>query len=651
MLRRFLPTLWLAASLLTACQPVVTPAATAPAVPTDIPAAAPIPHADVIRLALVGETDLTNVWAYYDGSGAAYNNRAVQAEFWPSLFRLSPATGTFEPYLAATISPLEPDYGFLASTVTLRANLFWSDGSPLTAEDVAFTVNTALKFHLGLDWSAAYDADVLDHAEAINAQSVRFYVRTQPSIEDWQYGALQGPIVHAAYWAPKLSAAEGRLNPNPELDQEILDLQNERARLERELADLLSQLAFLDPASAAFAEINAQTYKKQDEINSLGARIEDKRAETESVFAAARQALYELSAQDEPTFGPFIPARRAADEFENVVNPYFPFTPPNFDRAIYRVYADEESAVQALYAGDVNVVLDPDGVSAPREGERLPVPAGGVDPRKDSFVRSNLRVLAFNLNRPALADVNLRRAIVCMGDGRMFSSVHYPDGLILSATQFGVASEARFPCAELTLPERLAESVRILEAAGYAWDVKPVWDGAPRAGSGLRRGGANLPGLTVLVAQEDSVRIEVANMAADWMRVIGLDVKVEPVEASELMVRVFDGGQFDMTVLGWRVPRVPLYLCDWFGAGNPYGYQRIELAQHCGAFGSALELDAARQEILVIESLLAQDLPLAPLYSETGYDLYAGITYPFANALDGLTGMYGAPWLAIPVLP
>jgi ABC-type transport system substrate-binding protein len=157
--------------------------------------------------------------------------------------------------------------------------------------------------------------------------------------------------------------------------------------------------------------------------------------------------------------------------------------------------------------------------------------------------------------------------------------------------------------------------------------------------------------MTLLVAQEDPVRVEVANMAADWMRVIGLDVKVESAGASELMVRVFDSGQFDMTILGWRLARVPSYLCDWFGAGNFYGYHRIELTQHCAAFGSALDLDVARQEALVIESLLAQDLPLAPLYSEMGYDLYAGVTYPFEAVLDGLTGIYGAPWLAIPVLP
>lgn len=652
MLRRFFLTFWLAAALLTACQPVAsTPPVVASPVPTEVLPPTPLPHADAIRFALVGDTSLTNVWAYYDEIGATYNNRAVQAEFWPSLFRVSPVAGAFEPYLAGTLSPLEPDSGFIAATVTLRANLFWSDGSPLTAEDVAFTVNTALKFHLNLDWSAAYNADILDHAHALNSQTVRFYFRTQPSIEQWHYGALQGPVVQAAYWGPKLTEAESLLNPNPNLDEDILALQAERANLERELNDLLSQLAFLDPLSSAFEAINAQVYAKQDEINGLDVRIESKRAEKESVFAAARQALYELSAEGEPTFGPFMASKRGADEFENVVNPFFPFTPPNFDRAVYRVYPDEELAVRALYAGEVNVLLDEDGVTPPREGEVIPPLASGVAPQKVSFARSNLRALAFNLNRPVMADVNLRRAIVCMGDGRMFSSVHYPDGLILSASQFGIASSAMFPCENLPLPERLAESVRIMEDAGYSWDVKPVWDGSARKGSGLRRGGVSLPPLTVLVAGEDLTRVNAANMSADWMNVLGLDVSVEVVNSSEVLFRVYDSGEFDMAILGWRLARVPSYLCEWFEPFNPFGYGRVELTQHCDAFRSALDLDIARQEIVVIETLLAQDLPLAPLYSELGYDLYAGVTYPFSDVLDGVTGMYGAPWLAIPVLP
>ena len=652
MFRRFSLTLWLAAALLTACQPVPPPPPDATLAPVSIPTPTPIPRADVIRLALAGETTLTNVWAYFDEPGAAYNNRAVQAEFWPSLFRLSPVSGAFEPYLAGTVSPLEPDSGFLASSVTLRANLFWSDGSPLTADDVAFTVNSALTFHLGLDWSAAYDGALLDHAEAVNPQTVRFYFRSQPSIEDWQYGALQGPIVHAAYWGPKLMAAAVALNPNPDLDQEILDLQNERERLTRELNDLLLQLTALDPATNLFAETNTLIYDKQDEINSLDARIADKQAEKESVFAAARQALYDLPSTDEPTFGPFMAARQTTDEFENVVNPYYPFTPPYFDRAVYHVYPDEESAVRALYAGDVNVVLNSTGVTNAEENSAPPASANGSAPQMPQFARSNLRVLAFNLKNPLLGDFSFRKAAACLAGQHFFpTTFHYPDGLILSERQFGFAPQVQVPCAGMDAQARLAESVRILEEAGYAWDVKPVWEGAPRAGSGVRRGGRQLPGLTLLVAQEDPVRVAVASTIVDQLRLLGVDARVEPSEAADVLFRVYDSGQYDMVILGWRLGRYPAYLCDLFGPGNPFFYERAELSGHCAAFRSALELDAARQEAFAIQSLLAQDLPIMPLYSEVGYDLYAGVAYPFVGALDGAAGMYGAPWLAMPVMP
>jgi len=638
MLRRFSLTLWLAASLLTACQPVATlpPAATLPSsVP---PVSTAIPHADAIQFALIGETDLTNVWAYFDEPGAAYNNRAVQAEFWPSLFRVAPGSGAFEPYLAGTLSPFEPDAGFLAASVTLRANLFWSDGSPLTAQDVAFTVNTALAFRLGLDWEAAYDPDLLDHAEALNPQTVRFYFRSQPSFAGWQYGALQGPIVRAAYWEPKVRQASASLASNPELDREIFDLQTERARLGREMNDLLSQLQSLDSGSSSFAALTSLIYARQEEINGLEARIAEKESAREIVFETARQALYNLSAQDEPTFGPFLASKRAEDEFENIANPFFPFAPPRFDRAIYRVYRNEESAVQAVQEGAADVVLN--------AGAGASLPAGAT-----VFPRSNLRALAFNLNRPALADVNLRRAIVCMSEFETRMPVYRPRGLVLTADQFGVEPGVSFPCAGWPRPERLAEAVRALEQGGYAWDARPAWQGAAVAGSGLRRGGELISPLTLVVAREDALRVEIAQQLAEQWRALGLTVNVEAVESSVAWMRVFDLGQYDMAILGWRVARLPAYLCDWFGEANPYGYGRAELNDRCAAFRSAPNVEEARRQALAIESLLAQDLPLAPLYSEQGHDLYTGVAYPFSGALDGVTGMYGAPWLAIPVHP
>jgi ABC-type transport system substrate-binding protein len=658
MFRRFFLTLrlrsvqafGLAALFLAACQPEATPPPPPPATatataPASTPVATPssLPHADAIRFALVGETKLTNVWAYYEEPGANYNNRAVQAGFWPSLFHLSPLTGEFEPYLAEwSASSLEPDSNFFASNVVLRPGLFWSDGSPVTAEDVAFTVNAALTFRLGFDWEAYYDSAVVYHAEALDERTVRFYFRVQPAIEDWQFGALQGPVVNAAYWEPRLVAANAMLLPNPELDKAILKLQEELARLQRELNDLLYQLNLLDISSNAYESMQRQIYDKQEEINGVLKAMDTKNEEKEAVFAAARQALYELDSADEPTFGPFAPSKQRRNEFENAVNPFYPFTPPNFDRAIYHVYADEQSAMKALTQGKVNAVLRENGVS---DSEAQ---TGDAVPFVSQFPRRNLRVLAFNLTTP-LSETALRQAIVCMATQPFFpTKAYYPGGLILSPTDFGFTAASPFPCAGFDAQARLEWSVGTLEAAGYAWEVRPAWEGAARAGSGLKRDGATLPGFRILVAREDDLRVATASAIVSQLRLLGLDVSVEKAEASEALYRVFDSHQFDMVILGWRLARYPSYLCGLFGPGNSYGYERAEMAMHCAAFRSALSLEAAREETYALQTLLAGDAPAAPLYSEAGYDALAGVTYPFGATLDGISGLYGAPWLAIP---
>jgi ABC-type oligopeptide transport system substrate-binding subunit len=60
------------------------------------------------------------------------------------------------------------------------------------------------------------------------------------------------------------------------------------------------------------------------------------------------------------------------------------------------------------------------------------------------------------------------------------------------------------------------------------------------------------------------------------------------------------------------------------------------------------DLDEARKQIYELQSILAQDLPFIPLYSGVTYDAYRNISYPFDSVPGGLSGIYGAPSLAVP---
>jgi hypothetical protein len=114
---------------------------------------------------------------------------------------------------------------------------------------------------------------------------------------------------------------------------------------------------------------------------------------------------------------------------------------------------------------------------------------------------------------------------------------------------------------------------------------------------------------------------------------------------------VFSNHEYDMAVLGWKVSLYPGYLCDWFGAGKPFQYQRSSVVSACGVLNVTNGTDQAAQQVFEIQAALAQDVPFIPLYSEAIYDSPARVTYPFSEVLGGLAEVYGAPNLALPASP
>ena len=650
MFRRLFLTVGLAADILTACAPTATSVSPPTSVPTAIAAATviiPAAHADEIRFALVGEVALTNVWAYFDEDGADYNNRAAQSGSWPSLYRLSPLSGDFESFLAeGPFSPFELTPAYITSTVSLRPGLTWSNGSLLTAEDVAFTVNTALEFQLGLDWGAAYRPDLLDHAEALDSRTVRFYFKSQPSVADWQYGALQGPIVNAAFWGDGVESAREQLLSLPALEKDLLNLKVEDDRLQKEMADLRAQLAMLDPAGKEYDKQQIAIAKKQEDINSVIARTERKLDELETVLVAARRALYVLNARGEPTFGPFLSPTIQAGEYVRDVNPAYLFETPNFNHAVYRAYPDTDAAFTALEKGEANLVLKPGGALSPSISA---IASSMLHPA------NNIRYLAFNLANPALADAVLRAAIACVIVPPAGNIIIPADGLVPRSNQLWRNPDVVLPCQGVMDGQtRLSQVVSLLEAAGYAWEVKPAWNGTPVPGSGLTRADGTVVPPRVMLGyspEADIQRMAWAASIAGQISQLGIPVQFEEVEQEEMLYRVFDTREYDMVILGWRLPLYPAYLCDLFKPGNPYSYANPALMQNCEALHTTTDLESARQIVFTIQSLLAADLPVVPLYSNVISDFTRGVSYPFQNVLDGISGLYGAPELAWPSAP
>jgi ABC-type oligopeptide transport system substrate-binding subunit len=129
---------------------------------------------------------------------------------------------------------------------------------------------------------------------------------------------------------------------------------------------------------------------------------------------------------------------------------------------------------------------------------------------------------------------------------------------------------------------------------------------------------------------------------------VGIQLVVQSVDPERLRYAVFSSHQYDLAILGWHVSEYPGYLCDWFGAGNPFGVHSNYLQSSCEALNSTGDLTTAQQDVFGIQSTLVHDLPFIPLYSNATYDAYRSIRYPFTEVQNGLSGIYGAPSLAIP---
>lgn len=643
---------FLAAFVLAAClspamasapQPEPT-AAPLPPTPTPLPQRAPL-----LRIAVLGDVTTTNVWALFDEPGADYWNHAPQAAYWPRLYTLAPPSLDIEPAAAKSAPPTPAcDSPPCAATITLRPGLAWTDGSPLTASDVAFTVNTALQFRLGGHWRSAYHPDVLERAEASSETAVRFYFKRQPTVAEWQYGALSGPILNQAYWQPRIAQAASLL-PDETLLPAILELDAQSAEMQAQVEALNLSLNEMAPDSQAYQQTVKRASDIQQELNSVNHQRDKAREKYEAQLASARAALYVLPNAMEPTLGAWKFASRIAGAFENTANFGTVYGDPWFEKARYSVYPSEGQAVEALRNDEVDLILTPDGLSP----ELVPQLAGDPAITVSRNSSRSARFLAFNQANPYLAEPTLRRALACMLDSRSLAETLEGQAFPLtgfSLDDFWRADDLSLPCAGLSAQARLAEAVRLLKSAGYAWEKEP----APGVGGKALTApdGSVLPALSLLApaSAEDALRAQAADYIAGQAGLLGLDLDVHPADLDTILYAVYASGSYDLAVLGWRLSIYPAYLCNWFTTPrqNPFTYNGSRLRPACEAWGGTGDLEQARARAVEVQSILMEELPLIPLYVEARYDAYRNLRYPFTSAVDGLGGLYGAPAIAIP---
>ena len=597
----------------------------------------------VIRYAILVPTTEVNIWSLFDEEGASYENYAVQGSYYPRLYHLVPPDNELSPLLADGFpSAFVQEGDFFTSQVSLLPNLTWDDGSPLTAEDVAFTINTALAFELGLNWADFYDKEELDHVEALDATTLKYYFSSPPNAGDWQHGALIGVFASKSYWQPKIANAKSLL-PTGEDIPLIAEYQANLATLLAEEQSILKTMKGIEreSTSTAYREQELLLNANLAEQDFYTKSIETLKREKRASFSAARARLYALDNAREPHAGLWQFSSQEKNFIENTA-----LAASHFQTARYTIY-EADAAHQALLDDEIDFILSPHSLNA-AEIEQL---SADSDIHFFENRRNDIRFLAFNHQRTPLDDIALRRALSCLIDPN-FLATDRLEGRVAPALGWihpenigwhsGIIEP---PCTGLDADARLAAGMRILQKAGYVWEQEPSPN---HAGSGLKLpSGEDFPPLSLLAPREDSSRADAASYIAEIAHQLGIPLRAEIIPADDLFFKVYGINDYDLAIVGWSLSLYPDYLCNFFAEENPYSYSNARVKEKCVEFSITNDIEQAREQLFEIEVLLWDDLPAVPLFSSKITEAYRNISFPFDHILGGIAPtLYGAPTLA-----
>lgn len=602
-------------STTTTAAPVTTTTTSAPTTTTTLP-----PEPFVYRVGLSEPPTTNNYWAYFDPQSSLVD-QYIREPTKPSLFTYDHPGVDLAADLALDDLPPEPveDGATWTVTVPLKPDARWSDGVPITADDIVFTFETARDLELRRGWATAYpdassDSLGLEAIEAVAPDTVLLRFNGRPGLPFWPNGPGTAPIMPKHFWEPILVEALTTDDP---------------------VTALLTADATGEPSGGplVITSFSRQTVEAlpNEHYQRSGTEIE------------SGGATYEI--------GPF------------------------FDEMVFRVYPGPVPAVEALDAGEIDVVLS----------------TAGIDRQSAAFLASNaaietvtndtngFRYLAFNLRNQPMSLTAFRDAIALMIDKEflvdevlggqakpLYSTVSPADPRWYDAAiAEGFASRYR----DATTEERLIEAVGLLEAAGFTWEQRPAFiDNAVVAGTGLLFEGQPVDPIRIFGPGPafDPFRSTYTLWVEEWVSQLGFETAVTLMPFAALVTHAFTPTpagdlDFDIYILGWRLPSpaIPVYHESFWASGNETistdgnnntGFANDQFDSLVDRYNRAETSEEAFTLLWEMEQILFTEKPYVVLYDAPVIEAFRSdtVVFPFTNVLSGLQFLHGMPGLVRP---
>lgn len=309
---------------------------------------------------------------------------------------------------------------------------------------------------------------------------------------------------------------------------------------------------------------------------------------------------------------------------------------PYLDEVVIRVMTDRTAMTFALRAGELNYISQ-------LFTNLADINELSEDPELQSVQlldAPSMHMVAFNLRRPPLDNVEVRRALMMALDRQLLQENFYePLGEVsrnMIDHRIGLSANPDADISEM-YPFDIDAANALLDEAGF-----------PRDGNGER---------FELGLLYEAGRLQFPEVAevivVNWAE-LGVNVQLEAVERAVMIERGFQQRDFDaflQTGSSYNDPELGVarfYVCEDDAApvnfGNPTGYCSDEVDSLFTEAGSATSPDDRGALYRQLQEILADDLPLIPIMSSVSATLMDK-RFDYSSAMNSTSG--GTGWESV----
>lgn len=152
----------------------------------------------VYRVGVLAGITANNFWDFYGREPSVWNSY-ILGPTKPALYALDESGAVTLELATEVAAPTQQD-GTWQVQVTLRDDMAWSDGTPITAHDFVFTYDTVDALELGGSWADGFP-EAIESVEALNDHQLLIEFGARPNLAVWPHGSGLVPLMPAHVWS------------------------------------------------------------------------------------------------------------------------------------------------------------------------------------------------------------------------------------------------------------------------------------------------------------------------------------------------------------------------------------------------------------------------------------------------------------------